>query len=77
MYLCCKAGSGKTQVALKICEFFAERVQTASVTGLKAASLLGALTVHGMFHWETYDRSQYGEVATMNSRKISELQTFL
>jgi len=38
VYLCGKAGSGKTQVALKICEMFAGRVQAAAVTG-KAASL--------------------------------------
>ena len=60
LYITGKAGSGKTQVALKICEFFTGHVQAAAVTG-KAASLLGAPTVHGMFHWGTYDRSQYGE----------------
>jgi len=50
LYLCGKAGSGKTQVALKICEMLSGRIQAAAVTG-KAASLLGAPTVHGMFGW--------------------------
>jgi len=36
MYLCDKAGSGKTQVALKICELFAGCVQVAAVAS-KAA----------------------------------------
>ena len=75
LYLCGKAGTGKTQVALKICEFFAGRVQAAAVTG-KAASLLGAPTVHGMFSWGTYDRSQGGDVPVMSSRKLSELRCF-
>jgi len=75
LYLCGKAGSGKTQVALKICELFAGHVQAAAVTG-KAASVLGAPTVHGMFNWGTYDRSQSGDVPSMNSRKASELRCF-
>ena len=41
-----------------------------------AASVLGAPTVHGMFTWGTYDRSQSGDVPSMNSRKASELRCF-
>jgi len=75
LYLCDKAGTGKTQVSLKICEFFAGRVQAAAVTG-KATSLLGAPTVHGMFSWGTYERSQGGDVPTVSSRKLSGLRCF-
>jgi len=64
LYLCGKAGTGKTQVALKICELFAGRVQAAAVTG-KAAALLGAPTVHGMFNWGTYDRATGTEATQM------------
>jgi len=60
LYLCGKAGSGKTQVASKICELFAGHVQAAAVTG-NAACLLGGPTVHGMFHWGVYDSSQSGD----------------
>lgn len=49
LYLCGKAGCGKTQVALEVCEMFAGRVQAGVVTG-EAASLLGAPTVHGVFN---------------------------
>jgi len=66
LYLCGKAGSGKTQVALKICELFAGRVQAAAVTG-NAASVLGAPTVHGMFNWGTYDAWWRGSVVERRS----------
>ena len=75
LYLCGKAGPGKMQVALKICEMFAGRVQAAAVTG-KAPSLLGAPTVHGMFWWGTYDQSQPDGTPAMSSRKVTELQSF-
>ena len=74
LYLCGKVGSGKTQVALCICEYFAGWCRLLQLQ-IKLR-LLGAPTVHGMFYWETYDRSQYGEVASMSSRKVSELCTF-
>ena len=75
VYLCGRAGSGKTEVALKICEHFAGRVQAAAITG-KAASLFGAPTVHGMFRWSHYDKSLYGEPPPTSAKKITELQTF-
>ena len=70
LYLCGKAGCGKTQVALKICELLNGRVQAAAATG-KAASLLGAPTVHGMFRW-----SHCGGDSAPSSRKLSELRAF-
>ena len=75
VYICGKAGSGKTQVALKICEHFSGRVQAAAVTG-KAASLFGAPTVHGMFKWTCYDKTTYGDAPTASARKLTELRTF-
>ena len=55
---------------------FSGRVQAASVTG-KAASLLGAPRVHGMFHWGMYDRSQPDDAAVMSSRKVTELMFYM
>jgi len=50
-------------------------VQAAASTG-KAASLLEAPTVHGMFRWGTYDRSQYGGECPASSRELTELRMF-
>ena len=75
VYLCGRAGSGKTEVTLKICEHFAGRVQAAAITG-KAVSLFGAPTVHGMFRWSHYDKSLYGVPPPTSVKKITELQTF-
>lgn len=75
LYLSGKAGSGKTQVALLICERLHGRVQAAAGTG-KAASLLGAPTIHAMFRWGTYDRASGVDGPTLSCRKLSELRTF-
>lgn len=75
LHLSGKAGSGKTQVALTICELFQGRVQAAAVTG-KAALLLGVPIVHGMFRWGTYDKSNHGYTPKISSRKDTELRTF-
>jgi len=72
VFLCGKAGCGKTQVALKICELLAGRVQAAAVTS-KVASLLGVPTVHGMFSWGTYDRSLHDGAQTISCRKVTAL----
>lgn len=50
LFMCGKAGSGKTAVALKICEHFAGRVQATSFTG-KSAALFDGPTIHSMFGW--------------------------
>ena len=68
LYLCGKAGSGKTQVALKICEMLSGHIQAAAVTD-KAQSLLGAPTMHGMFGWGAGS-------TTLAARKVSELRSF-
>ena len=75
LYVTGLAGCGKTAIALHLCEQFKGRVQAAAVTG-KAASLLGAPTVHGMFGWGAYEKSKPGEAPSMNPRKLSELQSF-
>ena len=76
LYLCGKAGCGKTQVALKVCEMLSGRVQAAAVTG-KAASLMGAPTVHGMFRWSVYDRSQTGgDGPRFGPEKLAKLRDF-
>ena len=50
LFLCGKAGSGKTVVALKVCENFRRKVQATAFTG-KAASLFNGPTIHSMFGW--------------------------
>jgi len=73
LYLCGKAGCGKTEVALKICKKLSGKIQAAAVTG-KAASLLAAPTVHGMFGWGT--QSQNDGSSDLSARKLSELRSF-
>jgi len=71
LYLCGKAGSGKTEVALHICEQLKGRVQAGAGTG-KAASNFNGPTVHGMFTW-SYEHG-YGQ--TMSQKKLGELRAF-
>ena len=73
LYLCGRAGCGKTAVALKICEKLRGRIQAAAVTG-KAASLLNAPTVHGMFRWAASAQSD-GSFC-MSPQKLSQLRAF-
>jgi hypothetical protein len=49
-YIYGKAGSGKTAVALHLCQYFKGRVQAAAGTG-KAASNFNGPTIHGAFCW--------------------------
>jgi len=53
----------------------ARRVLAAAVMG-KAAYLLSAPTVHNMFEWDTYNRSQQGSTPAMSNRKLVELKSF-
>ena len=71
LYLYGKAGSGKTEVALKICELLQGQTQAGSGTG-KASSLYNGPTLHGMFGWG-YDRG-YGR--TITDRQAGILRTF-
>jgi len=50
LFLCGKARSGKTAVALKVCKHFRGKVQATAYTG-KAASLFNGPTIHSMFGW--------------------------
>jgi len=56
LYLCGKAGSGKTTVALKICEKLVGTVQAGACTG-KAASLFRGPTLQSMFGWSHNEES--------------------
>jgi len=51
----------------KICEKLKGHIQAAAVTG-KAASLMGAPTVHGMFGWGT--QSQNDGSSTLGANKL-------
>jgi len=75
LYLCGKAGSGKTTCALKICEKFAGKVQAGACTG-KAASLFRGPTLHSMFGWShNEDSSRLTEVKP-DSWKMKDLFSF-
>ena len=75
LFLCGKAGSGKTAVVLKICEYFrgkVPKVQATAYTGL-AASLFNGPTIHSMFGWSHYeDRSM--SVTSPVSNKVEQFR---
>jgi hypothetical protein len=75
LYLCGKAGSGKTTVALKVCEILKGRVQAGACTG-KAASNFNGPTNHSMFGWSHDEFSGASTQVNPDSRKIQELRTF-
>jgi len=57
LYIYGKAGMGKMEVALHICEHYKGRVQAGAGTG-KAASNFNGSTVHAMFGWAHNQGSQ-------------------
>lgn len=74
LFVCGQAGSGKTTVALKICETFAGRVQAGAGTG-KAASIFNGPTTHSMFGW-SHNEFQEAQASTSHNRKMGRLRTF-
>lgn len=75
LYICGKAGSGKTSVALKICDVFKGRVQCGAITG-KAASNYNGPTTHSMFGWSHDEFDSAGNELKPDSRKAIELRAF-
>ena len=73
LYLCGKAGCGKTTVALHICSQLKGRVQAGSCTG-KAASNFNGPTMHGMFSLSQKDFSNASLRFDVNSLKIQNLR---
>ena len=71
LYISGKAGAGKIEVALHICERLRGNVQCGAVTG-KAASNFHGPTVHGMFGWGF----EHFNDGSMSARKIAELSAF-
>lgn len=69
LYLCGKAGSGKTTVALKICERFGARVQAGACTG-RAASNFNGPTVHTMFGWTQKDFQEASIATSISEKKL-------
>ena len=69
LYLCGKAGSGKSTVAMMACMKLKGRVQCAAGTG-RAAAIFNAPTVHSAFQWSL--RRSNGHSAN----KIGQMQTF-
>jgi len=74
LYLCGKAGSGKTEVALHICEQLSGHVQAGAGTG-KAATNFNGPTVHAMFGW-SYDGYTGGEPSQLSPNQITDLKRF-
>ena len=75
LYLCGKAGCGKTEIALHICERLKGKVQAGAGTG-KAASNFNGPTVHSMFGWSFNEMRDQHKMISMSSRKLSILRTF-
>jgi len=73
LFLCGKAGSGKTAVALKICEHFRGRVQATAYTG-KAASLFNGPTIHSMFGWSHSEHRSASAEIKPDSKKVIDFR---
>ena len=71
LFVCGRAGSGKTAVALKICEHFRGKVQATAHTG-KAASLFNGPTMHSMFSWSHNEHNT--EVMKPESKKVQDFR---
>jgi len=74
IYVYGKAGTGKTEVALHICEHFKGRVQAGSGTG-KAASNFNGPTTHAMFGWSQTEYSR-AVVGANKAAKWEKLRVF-
>jgi len=74
LYLSGKAGSGKTEVALHICEHFKGKVQTCAVSA-RAASNLAGTTVHGLFGWacDGYSNGEASKIALKDIQPLLDL----
>jgi len=73
LYLCGKEGSGKTTVALKLCDKFASKVQAGACTG-ETAPLSRGPTLNSMFCWShNEDSSRLTEV---KPDKLKNLESF-
>ena len=73
LFVCGKAGSGKTAVALKICEHFTGKVQATAYTG-KAASLFNGPTIHSMFSWSHNEHRSVYSVMKPDSKKVQDFR---
>ena len=74
LYIYGKAGTGKTEVALHVCEHFNGRLQAGAGTS-KAASKFNGPTVHAMFGWSHNQHSQ-AVVRSSESTKLARLRVF-
>jgi len=72
LFLCGKAGSGKTAVALTICQHFYGRVQATAYTG-KAASLFNGPTIHSLFGWSHNEHRSVAEIKA-ESKKVQDFR---
>ena len=73
-YIYGKAGTGKTEVALHICQQFKGKVQAGAGTG-KAASNFRGPTTHAMFGWSQNENRQT-VVRANETAKLSRLRNF-
>ena len=68
LYIYGKAGTGKTELALHICDLLKGSVQAGAGTGKAAANFNGP-TVHAMFGW-SHDEFNEGKAAN-SQQKLS------
>jgi len=71
LYIYAKAGTGKTKVALHICEHYKGRVQAGAGTR-KAASNFNGPTIHAMFGW-AHNQDSQSVVRASESEKLGRL----
>jgi len=74
LYVSGIAGSGKSELALHVCQKLPGRVQVGAATG-KAAANFNGTTLHSMFGW-SFDDFSGGKGHIPNSRKLEKLKTF-
>jgi RecA/RadA recombinase len=74
IYIYGKAGTGKTEVALHICQHFKGAVQAGAGTG-KASSNFNGPTTHAMFGW-SHDEFRQVRFGTSEQAKLDRLRIF-
>ena len=74
LYIYGKAGTGKTEVALHICDHYKGRVQAGAATG-KAATNFNGPTVHAMFGW-AHNADSQSVIRASEASKYARLRVF-
>jgi RecA/RadA recombinase len=75
LYIIGKAGCGKTEVALHICQHFKDKVQAGAGTA-KASLLFNGPNLHAMFGWAMNESSVNYSNSDSGRRKLKNLQDY-